>query len=68
MAALSPLVPINACSKKRREGSVRMKSRAGGQQGEEVRLESKSHRRVSRRSVKQQLSDLVRDVEEDSKF
>lgn len=45
-----------------------MKSRAGGQQGEEVRLESKSHRRVSRRSVKQQLSDLVRDVEEDSKF
>lgn len=55
-------------SKKRREGSVRVKSRAGGQQGVEARLETKSHRRVSRRSVKQKLSELVRAVEEDDAF
>ena len=42
-----------------------MKSLAGGQQGLEARLESKTHRRVSRRSVKQRLSDLARDVEDD---
>ena len=53
------------CSKKRREGATRMKSLAGGQQGVEARLESKTHRRVSRRSVKQRLSDLARDVEDD---
>lgn len=45
-----------------------MKSRAGGQQGVEARLETKSHRRVSRRSVKQKLSELVRAVEEDDAF
>lgn len=56
------------CSKKRREGSVRVKSRAGGQQGVEARLETKAHRRVSRRSVKQKLSELVRDVEDDQRF
>ncbi|KAL4458693.1 hypothetical protein ABPG75_013558 [Micractinium tetrahymenae] len=55
-------------SKKRREGSVRLKSRAGGQYGVEARLETKAHRRVSRRSVKQKLSELVRDVEEDNAF
>lgn len=53
-------------SKKRREGSVRMKSRAGGQQGAEARLETKSHRRVSRRSVRQRLSELAKDVEDDA--
>ena len=55
-------------SKKRREGSVRVKCRAGGQQGIEARLETKAHRRVSRRSVKQKLSELVRDVEDDERF
>ena len=45
-----------------------MKSRAGGQQGAEARLDSKVHRRVSRRSVKQRLTELVRDVEEDAAF
>lgn len=62
------LLPSSVHSKKRREGSVRMKSRAGGQQGVEARLETKSHRRVSRRSVKQQLSEMVKDVEDDSAF
>lgn len=51
--------------KKRREGMVRFKSRAGGQQGIEARLESKSYRRESRRSVKQDLTGLARDVEEE---
>ena len=43
-----------------------MKSRAGGQQGAEARLETKSHRRVSRRSVRQRLSELAKDVEDDA--
>jgi hypothetical protein len=58
------LLPLFS-SKKRREGTARVKSRAGGQQGVEARLETKSHRRVSRRSVRQKLSELVKDVEDD---
>ena len=54
-----------AMPKREREGTARMKSRPGGRIGVEARLESKSHRRVSRRSVKQSLSELVRDVEDD---
>ena len=38
----------------------RFKSRAGGRQGAEARLDTKSHRRVSRRSVKQHLSELAK--------
>jgi len=64
--ALQPCRPPH--SKKRREGSVRVKSRAGGQQGIEARLETKAHRGVSGRSVKQKLSELVRDVEDDERF
>lgn len=45
-----------------------MKSRAGGAQGEEARLETKAHRRVSRRSVKQRLSELALDHEDDKAF
>lgn len=47
-----------AASKRKREGNVRFKSRAGGKQGAEARLETKSHRRVSRRSMRQELSEL----------
>lgn len=54
-----------ADAKKKREGAVRFKTRAGGQIGLEARLESKSYRRISRRSVKQKLSELVKDVEDD---
>ena len=36
---------------------MRLKSRAGGAQGEEARLETKTHRRVSRRSERQRLSN-----------
>ena len=43
----------------------RLKSRAGGKQGMEARLETKSHRRVSRRSVKQSVSQLAKGVGED---
>lgn len=42
----------------------RFKSRAGGKQGAEARLESKSHRRESRRSVNQWLSDLTKEAED----
>lgn len=51
-------------SKKKREGTARVKSRAGGQTGVEARLETKAHRRVSRRSVRQRLADLVKDVDD----
>lgn len=45
-----------------------MKSRAGGETGVEARLETKSHRRVSRRSVKQRLGELVKDVDDEAVF
>jgi ribosome biogenesis GTPase / thiamine phosphate phosphatase len=51
--------------KRLREGMVRVKSRGGGRVGEEARLEAKSHRRVSRRSVKQAVAELTKDVEAD---
>jgi ribosome biogenesis GTPase len=54
-----------AVEKRQREGTARMKSRGGGKMGVEARLVTKTHRRVSRRSVKQQLSEIVRDVDED---
>ena len=44
---------------------MRYKSRAGGQQGLEARLETKTHRRISRRSVKQRMGELARDAEEE---
>ncbi|PRW59814.1 Ribosome-associated GTPase [Chlorella sorokiniana] len=68
LKAVEEVMAQRQASKKRREGSVRMKSRAGGQQGVEARLETKAHRRVSRRSVKQKLSELVRDVEDDERI
>ncbi len=46
-----------ATGKKRREGTVRFKSGAGGTREAEARLDSKAHRRVSRRSRKQGLAD-----------
>jgi ribosome biogenesis GTPase len=54
-----------AVEKRQREGTSRLKSRGGGKMGIEARLVTKTHRRVSRRSVKQQLSEIVRDVDED---
>lgn len=50
-----------AISKRQREGNVRLKTRAGGKAVVEARLESKSHRRESRRSVKQRLSELAKE-------
>ena len=38
-------------SKKKREGTVKIKSAAGGKQTREALLESKTHRRISRRMV-----------------
>lgn len=45
--------------------AARFKTRAGGRQAAEARLETKSHRRVSRRSVKQELSELAKGLERD---
>ncbi|CAL5230096.1 g13554 [Coccomyxa viridis] len=53
-----------AASKKRREGSVRYKSGAGGQKTREALLDPKSHRRVSRRQVRQGIQDLIQEAEE----
>lgn len=49
-----------AISKRRREGNVRHKRAAGGALREEARLDTKSHRRTSRRSVKQEISEIAR--------
>lgn len=49
-----------AVSKRRREGNVRHKRAAGGALREEARLDTKSHRRTSRRSVKQEISEIAR--------
>jgi hypothetical protein len=70
VACDSPLaLHTHFCSSKpallARCAACRFKSRAGGKQGAEARLETKSHRRVSRRSVKQSLSELSKGVEED---
>ena len=53
-----------AMTKRRREGTVRHKKAAGGVLREEARLETKSHRRTSRRSVKQEISEIARDPTE----
>lgn len=53
-----------AMTKRRREGNVRHKKAAGGVLREEARLETKSHRRTSRRSVKQEISEIARDPTE----
>eukprot|EP00887_Chlorella_sp_A99_P006599 scaffold3.g6599.t1 len=79
LKAVEAEAAARSASKKKREGTVRYKSRAGGQQarlgggrrwggrrGMEARLESKSYRRESRRVVKQKLTELQRDVEEES--
>lgn len=61
MRALEAAAAGRSLDKRRREGTVRAKSRAGGQIGLEARLETKAHRRVSRREVNQKLADLVKD-------
>ncbi len=45
---------MRSASKKRREGSVRYKSAAGGTRTREALLDIKSHRRVSRRQVREE--------------
>ncbi len=52
-----------AIAKQRREGTVRRKKAAGGVIREEARLDTKSHRRTSRRSVRQEISDITRDTD-----
>lgn len=54
-----------ATGKHRREGTSRRKTSAGGIDREEARLETKTHRRTSRRSVKQEISVLNPDNAED---
>ncbi|EIE21063.1 GTPase EngC, partial [Coccomyxa subellipsoidea C-169] len=49
--AAEDLARVRSASKKRREGSVRYKSAAGGVRTREALLDIKSHRRVSRRQV-----------------
>jgi ribosome biogenesis GTPase len=64
MRALEAASAGRSLDKRRREGTTRAKSRAGGQVGLEARLETKTHRRVSRREVNQRLADLVKDAED----
>lgn len=52
-----------AVAKQRREGTVRKKKAPGGVIREEARLDTKSHRRTSRRSVRQEISDIARDTD-----
>jgi len=59
--AADDLARWRATGKKRREGTMRLKSGAGGKAAEEARLDSKSHRRVSRRSRKQGLAGEIDD-------
>lgn len=54
-----------AVGKHRREGTSRRKTSAGGIDREEARLETKTHRRTSRRSVKQEISVLNPDNAEE---
>eukprot|EP00891_Asterochloris_glomerata_P004589 jgi/Astpho2/4589/Aster-00167 len=51
-------------SKKRREGTVKIKSAAGGKQTREALLESKTHRRVSRRMAKQHVRQDLEEAED----
>ena len=57
--AADDLARWRATGKKRREGTVRFKSGAGGARAAEALLDSKAHRRVSRRSQKQGLAGEV---------
>jgi ribosome biogenesis GTPase len=50
--AAEDLARHRAAGKRRREGSVRYKSGAGGRRTREALLNPKSHRRVSRRQVR----------------
>ena len=50
-------------AKRVREGSVRYKARAGGRMAAEARLETKSHRRVNRRAVRQALTEVAKEAE-----
>ncbi|CAL8469056.1 g8597 [Coccomyxa elongata] len=63
--AADELARVRSTSKKRREGSVRYKSAAGGTRTREALLDIKSHRRVSRRQGRQGLQDLLQEAERD---
>ncbi|BDA45177.1 probable small ribosomal subunit biogenesis GTPase RsgA [Coccomyxa sp. Obi] len=63
--AAEELARVRSASKKRREGSVRYKSAAGGARTREALLDIKSHRRVSRRQGRQGLQDLLQEAERD---
>ena len=54
-----------AIAKRRREGTTRRKTSAGGVDRVEARLDTKSHRRTSRRSVRQEISVLNPEDAED---
>ena len=54
-----------AIAKRRREGTTRKKKSAGGVDRVEARLDTKSHRRTSRRSVRQEISVLNPEDAED---
>eukprot|EP00890_Picochlorum_soloecismus_P001071 jgi/Picsp_1/1965/NSC_05431-R1_protein len=62
LEALEELQAKRAASKRKREGNVRHKRTAGGAVRAEARLETKSHRRISRRSANQETAELTRDM------
>jgi len=62
LEALEEIQAKRAASKRRREGNVRHKRAAGGAIRAEARLETKSHRRISRRSANQETAELSRDM------
>lgn len=63
LESIEQLQVRRAVAKRRREGTVRKKKAAGGAIREEARLDTKSHRRTSRRSVRQEISDIARDTD-----
>lgn len=63
LESLEQLQTKRAVAKKRREGNVRQKKAAGGVIREEARLDTKSHRRTSRRSIRQEISEISRDAD-----
>jgi ribosome biogenesis GTPase len=65
LQATEELLAKRAMAKRRREGNIRRKRSAGGVVREEARLDTKSHRRTSRRSVKQEISVLSPEDTED---
>ena len=62
LEALEEIQAKRAASKRKREGNVRHKRAAGGAVRAEARLETKSHRRISRRSSNQETAELTRDM------